>query len=76
MVLHQAKICCAVKRALHAPVDSSHTRPGVVHGLLKRTKNLLSGLGVHAMETLFDELGDVLFHAKPTAIFRQPLDIK
>ena len=26
------------------------------------------------METLFDELGDVLLHAKPIAVFRQPLN--
>ena len=49
-------------------------RPSAVHGLHKRTRHLLPRFRVHAMDTLFDELGDVFLHAKPTAVFRQPLE--
>ena len=42
-------------------------RPGAVHGLPKWTRHLHLFI-IHAMETPFDELGDVLLHAKPTAV--------
>ena len=46
---------------------------GAVHCLPKRTRHLISRFRMYAMEALFDELDDVLLHAKPTAVFRQPL---
>ena len=58
----------------HRDEVDNFARPGAVHGLPKRTRHLLPRFRVHAMEALFDELGDVLLHAKPTAVFRQPLE--
>ena len=49
-------------------------RPGAVHGLPKRTRHLLPRFRIHAMETLCDELGDMLLRAKPTTVFRQSLE--